>query len=145
MNTKTIPCKNGEGFSSLGEYVSHLREARGYTLRDVVEEIETAITHKGLEQHCSLSRGYLSNLEADKYANPSPFKLEALAYVYQVPYDTLLRKAGYMKQAAKIPQQDTAKHLLLLAVQELTPTEMDALFAFVDFLKAKRTKRCRCQ
>lgn len=143
MKTSALPCTNEEGFASLGDYVTHLRQARGYTLRDVVEHIDAAITHKKLPAHCSLSRGYLCSLEAGKYTQPSLHKLQALAYVYQVPVDILLRKAGY--EVEQRSPQETTQHLLRIAVEELTPEELESLFEFIDFLKAKRTKRCQCQ
>lgn len=142
MSTQTIPCND---FPSLGDYVSHLRKARGYTLRDVVEAVDTAITSEVLAAPCSLSRGYLCSLEAGKYTHPSPHKLHALAYVYQVPPDVLLRKAGYIETAEQQPEPDTRQRQLLISIQEMTAEELDSLCEFVAFLKAKRTKRCQCQ
>jgi transcriptional regulator with XRE-family HTH domain len=135
--------KSPDDFATISDYVAYIREFRGYTLRDVVKRVTTAIKHKALHTQCSLSRGYLSNLEAGKYIHPSPLKLQALAHVYQIPYESLLRKAGYWKTTENKAQQDILLTLMLKEVQQMKPEELQSLFEYIDFVKSKRTKRCK--
>ena len=72
--------------SSLGTYLTNLRRAKGFTLREVEEA-----TNK------EVSNAYLSQLEHDKISKPSPNILYSLAAVYGVAYETLMEKAGYMR------------------------------------------------
>jgi transcriptional regulator with XRE-family HTH domain len=133
--------KSPDDFAALSDYVAYLRETEGYTLRHVVDLVVTAITRKQLPAHCSLTRSYLSNLEAGKYTSPSPFKLQALAHVYHISYESLLEKAGYWKTPHD-KGQDIKLSLMLKAVQDMTPGELQSIFEYIDFMKFKRTKRC---
>ena len=135
--------KSPDDFVALSDYVAAIRETRGYTLRDVVALVAAAVTNKILPTHCSLTRGYLSSLEAGKYTTPSPFKLQALAYAYHIPYESLLRKAGYLQKTDDKGQQDITFTLMLKEVQEMTKEELQSLFEYIDFVKSKRAKRCQ--
>lgn len=146
MYRKHTQLSSPDDFAAISDYVAYIREIRGYTLRDVEELVATAITHNVLHKHCSLSRGYLSKLEAGKCTSPSPFKLQALAYVYHIPYESLMRKAGYLDKTCDKLQQDMTFTLMLKEVQGLTSKELQSLFDYIDFVKSKRTKHhCKCQ
>jgi transcriptional regulator with XRE-family HTH domain len=146
MQQKHTPLKSPDDFATLSEYVTYVREIRGYSLRDVVADVTDAITNKTLGKQSSLSRGYISKLEAGKCTSPSPFKLQALAQIYRIPYETLLRKAGYLTTTCDKFQQDTTFTLMLKEVQTMTQEEQRALFEYIDFVKSKRRKRrCSCQ
>src|SRR5882762_4724230 len=79
----------GSGFvarsSELGVLLSDLRKAKGFSLREVEEAADKAV-----------SNAYLSQLENGKIRKPSPNVLYSLAEVYAVPYDTLMERAGYL-------------------------------------------------
>src|SRR5579859_8017736 len=89
--------KSADDFATISEYVAAVREVRGYTLQEVVDLVADAVRHNTLPKSCSLTKGYLSCLEAGKFTHPSPFKLQALAHVYRIPYESLLQKAGYLQ------------------------------------------------
>ena len=131
--------KSPDDFASIGEYVSYIRETRGYTLQDVVELVKTAIKNQALDSQCSLSRGYLSNLETGKHAHPSPFKLKALAFIYKIPYESLLQKAGYWEKSIDKLKQDTALTLMLKEVDDMTDSEVTSVIDYIDFVKSRRT------
>lgn len=69
----------------LADYLRTLRSAKGLTLR----EVESATNDQ-------VSNAYLSQLEHGKIQKPSPHILHSLAAVYEVPYDALMVKAGYL-------------------------------------------------
>lgn len=127
-------------FASIGDYVSYIRETRGYTLKDVVDFVKNAVKNHELRSECSLSRGYLSNLETGKHPHPSPFKLEALAFVYKIPYESLLQKAGYWEKTINKLKEDTTLTLMLKEVDDMTDTEVKSVIDYIDFVKSRRTK-----
>lgn len=138
--------KSLDDFARLSDYVAYLREIRGYSLQEVVDMVTTAISDKVLKAHCSLTRQYLSGLEAGKYSEPSVFKLEALAYAYDIPYESLLQKAGYLKNFGDKGRLDIEFTLMVEEVQKLTHNEIQSVLEYIDFVKYKRKKHCgKCQ
>lgn len=132
--------KISDDFHTIGEYVKYVREERHLTLRDVVELIKVAVMKKELDPKCVVSPGYLSSLEAGKYADPSPFKLKALAHIFNIGYELLLNKAGYLDHASNKIKQDANFTLMLKEVESLTPTERESVVAYIDFVKTRRKK-----
>lgn len=132
--------KISDDFHTIGEYVKYVREERHLTLREVVELIKTAVKKKGLDPKCAISPGYLSSLEAGKYADPSPFKLKALAYVFNIGYELLLNKAGYLDHASDELKQNANFTLMLKEVEGLSPKERESVVAYIDFVKTRRKK-----
>ncbi|KKU34804.1 MAG: hypothetical protein UX50_C0011G0020 [Candidatus Beckwithbacteria bacterium GW2011_GWA1_46_30] len=92
--------KSSDDFASIGEYVSYIRETRGYT---------------------------------------SPFKLKALAFIYKIPYESLLQKAGYWEKSIDKLKQDTALTLMLKEVDDMTDSEVTSVIDYIDFVKSRRT------
>ena len=133
--------KSPDDFASIGEYVSYIRETRGYTLQDVVELVKAAIKNQSLDLQCSLSRGYLSNLETGKHAHPSPFKLKALAFIYKIPYESLLQKTGYWEKNIDKLKQYTALTLMLKEVDDMSNSEVRSVMDYIDFVKSRRSKQ----
>lgn len=134
------PLKSPDDFQTIGEYVAYLRETRGYTLQKVVELVKTAVKNQKLDSQCSLSRGYLSNLETGKHSQPSPFKLKGLAFVYKIPYESLLQKTGYWENQVDKLKQDTTLTLMLKEVDNMTNSEIQSVMEYIDFVKSRRTK-----
>lgn len=137
---KKIQIKSSDEFATIGEYVSYIRETRGYTLQDVVELVRAAVKNQTLGSNCSLSRGYLSNLETGKHPHPSPFKLKGLAFIYKIPYESLLQKTGYWEKSIDKLKQDTTLTLMLKEVDDMTNTEIKSVIDYIDFVKSRRTK-----
>ena len=76
--------------TSLGEHLQSLRLMlkEKKSVRQVAEDT-------------GISNAYLSQLERSVTKNPSPHVLHKLAEYYQVPYETLMIAAGYMKPVGK--------------------------------------------
>ena len=132
--------KSPDDFETIGEYVSYIRQIRDYTLKDVVELVRTAIENKEIDSQCSLSRGYISNLETGKHSQPSPFTLKALAFAYKIPYESLLQKVGYWEKQVDKLKQDTTLTLMLKEVDNMTDSEIQSVMEYIDFVKSRRTK-----
>jgi transcriptional regulator with XRE-family HTH domain len=73
--------------SQLGEELSRLRQVkdRRLSLREV-------------ERQTGISNEYLSQIERGVATKPAPDVLQKLAKFYEVPYESLLIAAGYLKE-----------------------------------------------
>ena len=109
---------------SLGAHLARLRTAAGLSLRDVEEATDKQV-----------SNAYLSQLENDKIAKPSPNILEALAQVYKTEYEDLMRRAGYLSTGR-------AK-AATFAIQGLTPDEEKALLDYLAFIRKQQKQQKR--
>ena len=125
---KGSPQKNSkfkESSSELAAVLFDLRKAKGYSLREVEEATEKAV-----------SNAYLSQLENGKIKKPSPNVLLSLAGVYAVPYEALMEKAGYLS-----PSEDGKgrRHgLAVFAVDDLTAEEEEELLKYLAFLRWRK-------
>lgn len=130
--------KGPDDFETIGAYVSYVREAKGLTLRDVVELVKTAIAKNEVDKGGTVSKGYLSNLEAEKYIHPSPLKLRALAHIYNIPYELLLKKAGYWDKSTEKLNKDGSFTLMFKEVQDMTDSEKRSVMNYIEFVKSER-------
>lgn len=129
-----------DDFATVWEYLRSVREAKGYTIRVVIDLINQAISKKELEDQAAISRGYLSNLESGKYIHPSPFKLRGLAVAYNIPYELLLNKAGYWDKTSKKVKEDATFTLMLKEVQDMTVRERQTVLDYIEYVKSRRSK-----
>lgn len=110
---------------SLDKVLSDIRALRGKSLRDV-------------EKATGISNAYLSQLERGDAQRPAPDKLQSLAIYYGVPYEELMRAAGYLqssRQSTNAPSaQTSAVHAALMSAN-LTPEEEDAVVKYIQFLR----------
>jgi len=122
--------------STLGEELKRLRESRGMTLRQVEEE-------------SGISNGYITQLENDKIREPSPNILHKLSLVYKVPYEQLMKSAGYFvpardKKTQSVGSKEEKERSLAsyaLSAAKLTEEEEEALIDYLRFLRFKKKKK----
>ena len=110
---------------NLAEQLKKLRRLHGASLRDV-------------QKATGISNAYLSQLERGKASNPSPAKLYRLAEYYDVPYESLMRAAGYIEKrtGAEKRKHPTALESKLMSLN-LTPDEEEKLILFIEkFLRS---------
>lgn len=88
---------------------------------------------RAVEEATGISNAYLSQLERGDAQRPAPDKLQALATAYGVPYEDLLREAGYLQQG-DAKDQTSAVHAALMSAK-LTPDEEDAVVKYIQFLR----------
>lgn len=112
---------------TLGAYLANQRTIKGFTLRQVEEATDREV-----------SNGYLSQLEHDKISKPSPNILHKLAEIYAVPYEVLMEKAGYIRDASSRSEGNKHGRVATFAEEDLTPEEEDELLRFLAFLRSKR-------
>jgi len=109
---------------TLGERLRQYRSLKGLTLRNV-------------KKKTGISDGYLNQLEQGKVKEPSPHILYKLAECYGVPYEDLLKLAGYIVPAG----QNSKKKVMGVAYSllgDLTPDEEEELLKYLEFIREKK-------
>ncbi len=117
--------------SNFGEELARLRQAkgRGISLREV-------------ERQTGISNEYLSQLERGVASKPAPELLQKLAKFYDVPYESLLVAAGYLKDRPA----DKGKRVIprdietIAKTAQFSGTEWQEVREFMSFVAAKRRR-----
>ena len=115
---------------SLANVLADIRKLRGHSLRAV-------------EEATGISNAYLSQLERGDAQKPSPDKLQALATFYDVPYEDLMRAAGYLKQSGKTEADSKERVSAVQAAlmnANFTPDEEEQIVKFIKFLRFEKRK-----
>ena len=112
--------------NELGVVLSDLRKAKGFSLREVEEATDKAV-----------SNAYLSQLENGRIQKPSPNVLHSLATVYAVPYETLMEKAGYLLPSDG-QEGEPRRRLAAFAIDDLTAEEEEELLKYLAFLRTRK-------
>ena len=116
---------------TLGQYLASIREDRGFSQRDVERATVKVV-----------SNAYLSQIENDQIKKPSPNILHALAEVYDVSYENLMERAGFV-----VPTRSrrSAEHrhgrIATFADHNLTPEEEAELIKFLGYLRSRNKPR----
>ena len=113
--------------NELGVVLSDLRNAKGFSLREVEQATGNAV-----------SNAYLSQLENGKIKKPSPNVLHSLAEVYVVPYETLMEKAGYLLPSEN-EKPGRRRRLAAFAIDDLTAEEEEELLKYLAFLRSRKS------
>ncbi len=101
------------------------------------------ITLRQAEERSGVSNAFISQIESGKVKEPSPVILYKLARAYEVPYDSLMQKAGYpVSDGHKTRQPEVRGELQRFGA--LTEDEEVALSEYLAFLRS-RTRRTRVE
>ncbi|MFB6465013.1 helix-turn-helix domain-containing protein [Bradyrhizobium tunisiense] len=109
---------------TFGKHLARLREATGLSLRQVEEASDKEV-----------SNAYLSQLENDKIAKPSPNILHVLSRIYNTSYEDLMERAGYLPAASEEASGRRQARAATFAVKDLTPEEESALIEYLAFIR----------
>lgn len=110
--------------NTLGEYISEHRNKKRFSVRKLAELAQISHT----EVH---------RIENGERANPSPSILKALSGPLDVPYDELMKVAGYLEQCDSKNNHDVRiKH-----IDTLTSSEIEEVNSFIEFLLVRRNKK----
>jgi transcriptional regulator with XRE-family HTH domain len=116
--------------TALGRYLAQIRGIKKLTLRDVEEAAEKQV-----------SNAYLSQLEKGRISKPSPNVLHALARVYNIAYDTLMEKAGYLTAETNSDvlrkASGTRSATNALSGEQLSKEEEAKLLEYLAFLRRR--------
>lgn len=115
---------------TLGEYLASIRNDRKLSLRAVEEKTKKQV-----------SNAYLSQIETGKIQQPSPNILHALSELYEISFESLMDKAGYITAASA--RQHEARHgrAATFAEHNLTPAEERELMQYLEFMRRRGTSR----
>lgn len=113
---------------TLGQYLASIRDDRGLSQRDVERATDKVV-----------SNAYLSQIENDQIKKPSPNILHALAEVYQVSYDNLMERAGFVVPTRSRRSADQRHgRIATFADHNLTPEEEAELVQFLGYLRSRK-------
>jgi transcriptional regulator with XRE-family HTH domain len=89
-----------------------------------------------------MSTAYVQKLERGEVSSPSPHKLRGIAKALDIPFDEVMRMAGYAGQASDSSPNDDSVRVLAQALQaeDLTANELEELS---DYLRFRRQQRQR--
>lgn len=112
--------------NNYGEYIKALREAKGFTLREV-------------ERKTDVSNAYLSQLESSRIKQPSPTTLYKLAEIYGVGYEVLMEKVGYPvpKGDVSLKSRRVEKNVFN-RIGDVTKEEEMELLEYLKFIRSRR-------
>jgi transcriptional regulator with XRE-family HTH domain len=117
-----------EPTTTLGDELRRIRELHKLTLRAV-------------ENLTGISNAYLSQLETGKVEKPSPNYLYKLAEAYNVPYDLLMEKAGYIvRHQQDAPKKRSLAGAALSTIEDLTEEEEEELMNYLAYLRSRAKK-----
>ncbi|MDX2186716.1 MAG: helix-turn-helix transcriptional regulator [Opitutaceae bacterium] len=128
------PLNDSQRAEALGAYLKSLRTGLELSLRQVEEISDNQV-----------SNAYLSQLENGKIAKPSPHILHSLASAYNVPYERLMERAGYIPALSSVATRAArqgdpatlarvAKHgrAATHSIEHLTAEEETALLTYLN-------------
>lgn len=108
---------------SLGDRLRASRTARGLSLREV-------------ERRSGINTGYLSQLERNEIANPTPSVLQKVAKAYEEPFQVLMRWAGYVEDDPGATSSNVKRALDVLG-DDFTDEELHAIRAVLDVMRGR--------
>ncbi len=111
---------------TFGQRLRELRKAKGMNQKELADKVGIDFT-------------YLSKLENDAVKRPSPHVLHRLSEALDVPYEELMRLAGY-----RVPgESDTAPAAAIGAAlfADLTEDERDELVDYLAWYRHRATSR----
>jgi HTH-type transcriptional regulator, competence development regulator len=116
--------------TSLAEELRRIRGIRSASLRQV-------------EKATGISNAYLSQLEHGDATNPSPNILYKLAEFYNVPYESLMTAAGYLKTSERASGKRPSGIQAALMTADLTDEESKVVAEYIEFVRSQRKRRTK--
>tara|TARA_R110000850_G_scaffold42162_2_gene108467 strand:+ start:4470 stop:4853 length:384 start_codon:yes stop_codon:yes gene_type:complete len=112
--------------SNLGPYLRKARDDKGFSLRQV--ETETG---------GQVSNAYLSQLEGNKIAKPSPNILYSLSKALDVEYNELMLRAGYISDIPiSVTTKSKSENDRQYAIENLTASEETELLRYLKYYRS---------
>lgn len=117
---------------ALGAYLKSVRIGLQMSLRNVEQATDK-----------NVSNAYLSQLETGKIVKPSPHILYSLARIYQIPYEKLMERAGYVAPTSSLTPSAKHGRLATYSIDHLTAEEEKELLQYLSFYRAQRKHRAK--
>ncbi|MFZ5633048.1 MAG: helix-turn-helix domain-containing protein [Bacillota bacterium] len=132
-----LPIVTTRGIISFREVVM---EFSSY-LKDLIKK--RGYSYRKLGNLSGVNHTYISKICGGSSGTPSPEILRKLAAPLFVPYEELLKAAGYLLTEGKTTYTAGAGEELLLRVARLTPEAKEKLLEFIEFLEEWEKKQRR--
>ena len=107
--------------SNIGKFIFEHRTSRNLSSRK-------------LASLANISHTEIHRLENGERKNPSPLVLKCIASALELPYDDIMKAAGYMDSTSTSPI--ITAHLT--GTDDLTYQELEEVNNFIEFLRNKR-------
>jgi transcriptional regulator with XRE-family HTH domain len=117
---------------AFGAYLKSVRIGLQMSLRDVEQATDK-----------NVSNAYLSQLETGKIAKPSPHILHSLAAIYQISYERLMERAGYISPTSSSTSKAKHGRLATYSIDHLTAEEEKELLDYLSYYRAKKKHRAK--
>lgn len=102
---------------------------------------ELGLTLRAVQEGTGISNAYLSQLEHGKIKTPAPQNLYKLAEIYRVPYELLMKLAGYPVPEASPAEQHPSIDTLSARIGTVTREEEEALVEYLQFIRSRKRRR----
>ncbi|MFZ1923568.1 MAG: helix-turn-helix transcriptional regulator [Xanthobacteraceae bacterium] len=112
---------------TLGQYLASIREDRGLSQREVEKATNKVV-----------SNAYLSQIENDQIKRPSPNILHALAELYDISYENLMERAGFVVPTRSRTNEQRHGRVATFADHNLTQEEEAELVQFLGYLRSRK-------
>ncbi len=106
---------------SLGDYLKTQRKNKDWSQRDLAEA-------------SGISNAEISRLESGVRKEPSPSILKSLSTALGIPYEDMMRAAGFAIDESP-SLQPSSKSL----PQDLTEEELKDVYKYIEFIRSQRT------
>lgn len=106
---------------SLGDYLKTQRKNKDWSQRDLAEA-------------SGISNAEISRLESGVRKEPSPSILKSLSTALGIPYEDMMRAAGFTIDESP-SLQPSSKSL----PQDLTEDELKDVYKYIEFIRSQRT------
>jgi transcriptional regulator with XRE-family HTH domain len=98
-----------------------------------------SLSLRAVERVTGVSNAYLSQLESGKIRQPSPVVLHKLAELYELPYATIMERAGYPTVTAA--GTETEPSVIDSRLGPISTDEEHALREYLEFLRSRRGRK----
>lgn len=104
-----------------------------------LRELRTSagLSLRQLEKLSGVNNGYLSQLERDEIAQPTPSVLKKIAEVYGEPLGVLMQWAGYLELDSGTIQPNKARALRYMGKADLSDSELEAIKAVLAAIRTQ--------
>ena len=115
---------------TLGQYLASIRKDRKLSLRAVEAQTKKQV-----------SNAYLSQIENDQIHQPSPNILNALSELYEIRFEFLMEKAGYITHSSQRTINERHGRIATFSEHNLTPEEELELMQYLEFIRNRKSPR----
>lgn len=105
---------------------------------------EKDLSLRAVEEETGISNAYLSQLERGVASSPSPAYLKKLSDCYGCTYESLMRLAGYIKDARSTKPKDIEEEVeIALMATGLSAEQVLKVMEYAQYVRHEERKRAK--